>query len=152
MAFLKIDKALGEYYAAVGSSDYYDADKQGKFFRFCQENGFEEDDIDEEFANSPDDCMYPDFDEEFPLNPPITDDTARQAEIFRIIKYCYDNGKPPTNNSVSGSGKRRKSSTSNNKSLHYNTPKDILDIPIETDKKTQKECNKLYRDQCPLLY
>ncbi len=33
MAFLKIDKALGEYYASLGINDYYDADKKGKFFQ-----------------------------------------------------------------------------------------------------------------------
>ena len=55
----------------------------------------EEDDIDEEFSITPMDCMYIDFDEEFPLKYLITDPQTRAAEIHRILKYCYYNGIPP---------------------------------------------------------
>ena len=48
--------------------------------------------------------------------------------------------------------KRGKSSAAKRLSKHYKTPSNILEIVIETDKKTQKECHKLYSLQCPLLY
>ena len=48
-------------------------------------NSFEECDIDEEFKDTKD-CMFIEFDEEFPLNPPITDPDERAEEIYRILK------------------------------------------------------------------
>eukprot|EP01084_Bolivina_argentea_P290016 498109_1 len=134
MAFQKMDKALEAYYKSVGKSDY-----GGKFLAYCIENGFEEDDIDEEFNNEPSECLYVEFDEEFPLKPAINDANARVSEIFRIIKYCYDHGKPPPSSSSSSSKKAAKM---------FN----VLDLEIITDKSTQKECDKIYKKQCKEIY
>eukprot|EP01083_Nonionella_stella_P019001 52844_1 len=147
MAFLKIDKALGDYYAALGRSNYYDANKKGKFVNFCVENGFEEDDIDEEFQNNPSDCMYVEFDEEFPLQPAIDDPDARQCEIVRIIKYCFDHGKAPLPTEPQTANE-----TTEVKESDAPMPKSISDLILQTNKTIRKECDKLYREQCPLLY
>mmetsp|Transcript_63468 Transcript_63468/g.57169 ORF Transcript_63468/g.57169 Transcript_63468/m.57169 type:complete len:575 (-) Transcript_63468:158-1882(-) len=165
-----LDVIIGQYFRSLGK-DYEDGGS-GAFFKYCDSNGFDKNDLEEEFRDNydkPDDFMFMEFfdppeDEdtnypEFPLNPSISDKDARNKKILEILKYCFDNGKPPSfgNDSQSSQAsqsqpKRRKSSAAKRLSQHYNTPKNILEIVIETDKKTQKECHKLYSSQCPLLY
>eukprot|EP01084_Bolivina_argentea_P205127 350470_1 len=91
--FAKIDKSLEEYYISMGVEDYR-SDGTGKFLSFCIENGLDEDDIDEEFACDPSDCSYVEFDDEFPIKRPISNNKDRLKYIFDIIQYCYKYGKP----------------------------------------------------------
>ena len=111
------------------------------------------------FDPEDDDGKYP----EFPFDPPINDKEKRRQEVCNFLRYCWRNGKPPSYSSSKDTQssseqpplekqERRKSSASKKVSPHYNTPKNILEIIIDTDKKTQKECHKLYSSQCPLLY
>eukprot|EP01083_Nonionella_stella_P008156 23541_1 len=98
-AFENLNKTLGEYYQSQGDKTYYNNDDspEGKFLAYCEENGFELDDIDEEFENEPGDCIYCDFDEAFPLDDSIEvrNEEERLSEVFKVIKYCYLNGKAP---------------------------------------------------------
>ena len=41
--------------------------KNGKFIIFCRENVFEEDDIEEKLEGNSNDCMFIDFDNNFPF-------------------------------------------------------------------------------------
>eukprot|EP01084_Bolivina_argentea_P120585 213765_1 len=91
-AFNKIDNALKIYYNSVGRKNYMNSEGVGKFLAYCIENGLEEEDINDEFNGDPSDCIYVSFDEHFPLNENEPDD---QEKIFKIIKYCYENGIPP---------------------------------------------------------
>eukprot|EP01084_Bolivina_argentea_P117734 209028_1 len=92
----KLDNALQIYYKQLDKE--YMNDGVGKFKSFCDENGFEEDDINTEMAmENAEDCVLIDFDEEFPLDTPIDDDDAKNQKIFDILTHCYKTGKPPCN-------------------------------------------------------
>lgn len=98
-AFQKIDSALGDYYKALGEYDYFDNDGIGKFLRFCNEQEFDEKEIDEELSDIQN-CGYIDFDSDFPFTAPIwqQNDSVKQKEIFKIIKHCHKFGyHPPLN-------------------------------------------------------
>eukprot|EP01084_Bolivina_argentea_P117733 209027_1 len=91
----KLDNALQIYYKQL-DKEYMD-DGVGKFKSFCDENGFEEDDINTEMAmENAEDCVLVDFDEEFPLATPIKDDDAKIQKIFDILTHCYKKGEPPS--------------------------------------------------------
>eukprot|EP01084_Bolivina_argentea_P120584 213764_1 len=91
--FKKIDNALKIYYDSFGRNDYANSEGIGKFLEYCIENGLEEEDINEEFNGDPSECAYIIFDEDFPLNDTESDD--EEIQIFKIIKYCHENGIPP---------------------------------------------------------
>ena len=41
----KLDEGLAVYYKTVGDDSYYENGKKGKFKHFCDDNGFEENDV-----------------------------------------------------------------------------------------------------------
>eukprot|EP01084_Bolivina_argentea_P214191 363677_1 len=81
-----IDEGIAMYYQHVGSSDYFDIDGIGKFQRFCDDNGYDSDNIDEELDNAQD-SMLVEFDDNFPLHTTMEDD-ERNEFIFNIIIQC----------------------------------------------------------------
>eukprot|EP01084_Bolivina_argentea_P136261 239991_1 len=100
--FEAINKTLGEYYQSQGNSTYYsEPTPQGKFLAYCEENGFEIEDINDELQLQSDaaDCIYCGFDENFPFFETIKQSNCNQdekiAEIYRVIKYCYQYNIPP---------------------------------------------------------
>eukprot|EP01084_Bolivina_argentea_P162845 283353_1 len=90
--FQKIDSRLKLYYESVGRNDYVDANGIGKFLQFSIDNGFNEEDINDELnVDDPADCMYIEFDDNFPLSQDINGEAEQQNEILKIIKNCYEN-------------------------------------------------------------
>ena len=90
--FERIDTALNLYYRALGHFDYYNEDGIGKFMEFCEENGLDEDDIEDELEEEPTQCVYVDLDEDgFPFieKEQSADDDAKQAIIYTIIRGAY---------------------------------------------------------------
>lgn len=61
-----MDKGLEEYYKSI-EVNYFNDEGVGKFWEFCDENGFDDEDLEEELENDPEDCMILEFDENFPL-------------------------------------------------------------------------------------
>eukprot|EP01084_Bolivina_argentea_P204466 349182_1 len=102
--FQKIDDALKRYYESLDKTNYFDVEdgdgETGKFIAFCEDNGLEEDDLEDELVGEAKDCMYLEFDEEFPFQFPDKmkdkSDTEKQAEIFKILKHCFKFGEAPT--------------------------------------------------------
>eukprot|EP01084_Bolivina_argentea_P197695 338734_1 len=81
-----------------GLQAYYDqlsTPYDGLFAAFVEDNGFDEEDIKGEMESTANECTILEFHDYFPLKPEIDDQTARNEEIFRIMKHCYDNGEPP---------------------------------------------------------
>eukprot|EP01084_Bolivina_argentea_P008004 14981_1 len=91
-----LDAALGQYYKSLNRYDYEDTDGVSVFKQFCDVNGFDSDGIADEMDLPPEDCMICEFDDNFPLKQTIEHHTARISAIYKIIKYCYENGKSPT--------------------------------------------------------
>eukprot|EP01084_Bolivina_argentea_P213358 362376_1 len=128
----KLDNALQMYYKQLNKE--YMNDGVGKFKAFCDENGFEEDDINTEMAmENAEDCVLVDFDEEFPLDIPIDDDDLKNQKIFDILTHCYKKGKPPCN----------EESTQPNR--HHKEPNDI-DVENISDE-IINEAKDLYKHQ-----
>eukprot|EP01084_Bolivina_argentea_P024583 45797_1 len=95
-----IDDALGKYYKQMrgNNSNYYDDRHNGIFAVWCDENGYDDDDVSEELGNNADplECALTDFTDDFPFN---NDDTIieltekqQKYEIFKIIQHCYKYG------------------------------------------------------------
>eukprot|EP00483_Globobulimina_turgida_P012264 UN12286 len=100
----QIDRVLEEYYKSFKRNDYKNADGIGKFKKYCDDNGFEENDISEEMKAPPDDCMLVDFDKNdgkniFPLNGAFDTEKDRQIAILAILNYIYQNNTIPTKDS-----------------------------------------------------
>eukprot|EP01084_Bolivina_argentea_P282797 484172_1 len=89
----KIDKALKEYYKQRGKNNYYNSKGDGIFKVFCNDNGFEDDDVKEELqANNGDDCTLTDFDDNFPSNKTFANNDDKCNEILRILKQIAEYG------------------------------------------------------------
>ena len=88
--FANIDRGLHAYYVSQGRSDYLNDDGTGKFLAHCQAQEFEADEIDDELEDK-DDCMYFDFDDEFPFNDEYkyADEDKQQQFIFDLLKQCH---------------------------------------------------------------
>lgn len=86
------------------------------------------DDVSEEF-HDPADCMYNNFDENFPLDKSlnIDDDEQRAIEVFNILKYIWDNEKVPR---------------------YFNA----LNIELTTNDEDMKTAEIHYDAQCPIIY
>merc|ERR1712228_287226 len=69
---------------------------------------------------------------------------------FEIIKYCFENGKPPIPQSMTPS--QDDTALSYKTSDHYGTPLDISKIRIRTNKYLLTKTESIYRKQCPILY
>ena len=88
----QIDKALREYYKALGKEEQYiQDDGRGLMEYFCDENGVDEEGLKDEMNVDPADCMLLDFDNDFPTKEQIDNDEQRQEYVFKILKQCYDN-------------------------------------------------------------
>eukprot|EP01084_Bolivina_argentea_P290950 499948_1 len=92
--FKKLDDALKLYYENVGRTDYVNNDGIGKFLQFATDNGLEEDDIDDELGEFVDaaDCIYIDFDDDFPFESNFDDENKRKEAMFKILQNCYKFG------------------------------------------------------------
>eukprot|EP01084_Bolivina_argentea_P030064 55749_1 len=93
----KIDKALKVYYKQCGTKNYYNSNGDGIFKVFCNDNGFEDDDVKEELeANTGDDCTLTDFDDDFPFDKTFAKTFANNDdkgnEILRILKHIAEYG------------------------------------------------------------
>jgi len=88
----KLCQSLHRYYESQGKgADYVNADGKGKFTVWCEDNGMTDDDLEENFQ-SIDDCLFLDFDEDFPLPAAKqnADEDARKQFIFEILIQCND--------------------------------------------------------------
>ena len=70
------------------------------------------------------DCAFIDFDEKFPLDPPINDEDKRNAKIFKIMKECFEKGEVT--------------------SMKF---KSIKELNLNVTKKHKEEAKKLYTEQ-----
>eukprot|EP01083_Nonionella_stella_P304272 1056603_1 len=94
-SFQKIDTALGQYYREFGAVDYFDNDGFGKFWRYCNDEGFDHNEIDEELAtDNESDCGYLDFDPDFPFRNALNQ-SGKRTQMFRILQHCHRHGSPP---------------------------------------------------------
>eukprot|EP01084_Bolivina_argentea_P031654 58587_1 len=86
---------LGEYYIFMNNLTYYKLHQQGKFRKFCEENGYDAYNIAEEFKQDAEDCMLCDFDKDndgnniFPLEEKLDDELSKNEFIFKILKNIY---------------------------------------------------------------
>ena len=89
-----IDKALGIYYYQQSRNDYFYDNGFGKFFSYCQNEGFDDEDIIEELSDgTAKDCGFLDFDNNFPFNTTnINDEESKYLEIFTVLQNCYKYG------------------------------------------------------------
>ncbi|MEM7361876.1 MAG: hypothetical protein AAF335_02585, partial [Bacteroidota bacterium] len=83
LAAEKIDYGLNIYYQLQGIYDYFDGDGQGKFSKWCEENGYEDETIIEELDEDIEDCAILEFDCKFPLPKDVGN---QRAFIFYFIK------------------------------------------------------------------
>lgn len=94
----KTCNALGVYYDSMGRNDYYDNSGTGLFTKWFEKEEMEIEDMEEELDDENlEDCQYSEFDDNFPLNPPIDDKNVAKVKIIKIIQYCFKNGEPPKN-------------------------------------------------------
>eukprot|EP01084_Bolivina_argentea_P030065 55750_1 len=89
----KIDKALKVYYKQCGTKNYYNSNGDGIFKVFCNDNGFEDDDVKEELeAATGDDCTLTDFDDDFPSDKIFANNDDKCNEILKILKHIAEFG------------------------------------------------------------
>lgn len=99
----RYDKALAEYYNAMGRNDYYDMgdDKKGKFEFYCEDNGFDEfewEDWNEEMKLVEDgdtECLLLGFDENFPYNSTDKNDNEMKQKLIEILKLIKNKQEIP---------------------------------------------------------
>eukprot|EP01084_Bolivina_argentea_P147507 258062_1 len=91
----QIDQGLSRYYKLHNINDYFNNDERGKFEEFCDENGFDDNDVKEELDQDIDDCCLTDFDDDFPIND-VTND--KNQIIFDVIKQCLNDEYAYSNN------------------------------------------------------
>eukprot|EP01084_Bolivina_argentea_P263713 446437_1 len=87
----QIDQGLSRYYAHRKHS-YADDDGNNKFIAFCEANGFDDNDINEELVSDADECMILDFDENFPF-PEDIKPQEKNKFVFDILVLCFRNPK-----------------------------------------------------------
>eukprot|EP01084_Bolivina_argentea_P204430 349122_1 len=78
-----LDVAIGRYYKSKGNNEYFDKDGNGKFYNFCQANGFDHNSIKDEIESTPDECMLVEFDDNMP-------GAVTQIDRYNAIKRCYN--------------------------------------------------------------
>ncbi len=90
--FQKIDNALGKYYESKEREDYFDISKVGKFMKYVEEQGFDEDDLNDELDDANmEDCGYLDFDENFPYTNENLKTSQKREELFTFLKQAHKN-------------------------------------------------------------
>eukprot|EP01084_Bolivina_argentea_P282514 483604_1 len=118
------DKVLSRYYSHY-SATYFDAHGNGKFRLWAEENGFDSDGIDAEFAADPTDTVLVEFDETFPGD-------VQTDEMLDILKRCWTD-----------------------KNAYIFHPNEILLVTMEDWNVSPKDINatiNLYKTQCPNLF
>eukprot|EP01084_Bolivina_argentea_P254320 427531_1 len=94
----KIDNGLQEHYERLGRKNNYtviDEDTYlaiSKFRKHVKSNMWDEEAVQSELNMNAADCLLCDFDEEFPLDPEITDEDLKIRKIFEILKQIAENG------------------------------------------------------------
>lgn len=88
-------KALAAYYLICRRSDYFDSLGRGKFMKFVETVGMDEGNIRLELGLgvSPDDCVFIDIDDNFPVRKEFDTGDGRKTAIFKVIQRCYRFGK-----------------------------------------------------------
>eukprot|EP01084_Bolivina_argentea_P051322 94408_1 len=82
----KIDKGVGEYYSDMGRKNYFNSNGEGIFKLFCNDNGFEDEDVKEELQETDgNECTLTDFDDDFPFNN-IPDNDNDDDKFNHILK------------------------------------------------------------------
>eukprot|EP01083_Nonionella_stella_P199058 730253_1 len=90
----RLDDAVAQYYKDCGRNDYFDEESGvGKFVKFVNQNGFEDEDVCDELAEEPDECTLTDFDPMFPLR--LSTNESRANDILQVLKHCYKYGVAP---------------------------------------------------------
>eukprot|EP01083_Nonionella_stella_P305785 1068186_1 len=90
----RLDDALAQYYKDCGRNDYFDEESGvGKFVKFVNQNGFEDEEVCDELTEEPDECTLTEFDPMFPL--PLSTNGSRDKQILQILKYCHKYGVAP---------------------------------------------------------
>ena len=80
--------ALYEYYKSMGQGDrYYEEEERGIFKAYCEDNGMNEDQLEEEFEGGYQDAGIVAIDDEFPGADSMDD---AKKYIFDIIKRCWN--------------------------------------------------------------
>eukprot|EP01084_Bolivina_argentea_P264247 447557_1 len=87
----QIDEGLCEYYKLKGQLDYLDEHGVGKFKKWCQDQGYDSNLVDDELNGPMDECMFINFDRNFPIDDQKQDNSI---EIFNIIKKCFQKNNP----------------------------------------------------------
>merc|ERR1712176_1754941 len=79
--------ALGRYYALKGVDGYFNDEGKGKFIVYCDDNGLDEEELNED---DPEQNMLVEFVEDDDFPGVDSDDAQRLQKIFTIIKKCAD--------------------------------------------------------------
>eukprot|EP01084_Bolivina_argentea_P314184 544177_1 len=130
----QIDKALGRYYKNLGVDNYFNEDGIGKFQAWCDDNGFDDEGVNDEFNENPSDCTIIDFDENFPLRNKTNDETETAQQIINIIQQCY-------NDASAFSSKFTK--------IFPQMSKNFFDIDSTKD---IEEVKQIYSNQCAAIF
>lgn len=83
----KMDKQLHQYYSWLGVP-YINQEGVGKFQEFCDHNGFDTDNIEDELDGDMNNCQLLEFDAYFPSD--LQDEDAKKEELFNFLKECKD--------------------------------------------------------------
>eukprot|EP01083_Nonionella_stella_P303936 1054000_1 len=88
----RIDDGLSDYYQKQQIDYFVEGGRNyiGKFMKFCEENGFDDDTVKNEKDSSVEECLLLDFDPKFPLDKPTHDHTTRAKLIMDILKKILD--------------------------------------------------------------
>ena len=78
-------KALAAYYLICRRGDYFDEEGKGKFMKFADALGLDEANIRLELGLgvSPDDCIFIDIDDNFPVRKEYDTGDGRKTAIFK---------------------------------------------------------------------
>ena len=93
----KVDRLLGIYYLSQNQNDYYDTNGNGKFYNWCEEQGFaDDDDILEELQHDLDEnvlLFFIDEHGEFPCYEPLLDtdpEKHKKEQFLHLIRLYAD--------------------------------------------------------------
>ncbi len=81
-----IEEELSKYYQLKGI-EYFDDFGKGKFRNWCDDNGYDTDEIAEELNLNAFDCSCTNFDDQFPTSLIRSD--LKTIEIYIILKMCF---------------------------------------------------------------
>eukprot|EP01084_Bolivina_argentea_P266244 451528_1 len=97
-AIEKTDAGLSVYYEQMGRNDYFNSDKNGKFAVWCEENGYDDEEIiDEMEVKDATEFLFIEIDMDdngnnmFPLPDDIRNENEKATKIMEIIQACYQN-------------------------------------------------------------